>query len=71
MLTLIFFQLITTVKKMIVFGVLLLVGFANAQNKCTNESVTLCVKNMKQFKLDEYNAIVPTWTELELNPLCR
>ena len=66
----IFFQLTRTKNKMFLLGVLLLVGFAEAQNKCTNHSVAICVENMKQFKLNEYNAIVPTWNETQLSNLC-
>ena len=51
---------------------LLLISFGNVQlaSECTKDNVEKCVANMKRFQLDEYNAIVPTWTEADLNELC-
>ena len=51
---------------------LLFISFGNTESssECTSENVQKCVANMKKFQLDEYDAIVPTWTEADLNELC-
>ena len=58
-------------KVAVLFLVFQCTSLAWAQTPCNAQQRDICLENMKQFELDEYKSVVPTYEDSELTLMCR